>query len=234
MHLIRWIVLGLSGMALAGCSLFGRTWVEAPEAGMEKVVTQEHADGSKTTTAWKHTAKGSAMSTTDPKQAKTSPVSVTEAGASVGKSTFAFDLNGSGMTVLYVVCGIIFAAGVVLGICFGWKLGLIVCGSAIALLGCVAMFQAYPWLMVVPLAGLVAAGGYVLYRAWRGQSVQQTLQTVVSAVEIAPVAASAAVKDRVSALSGPNTDAVTADVREAKSAPEVRASIAAATASPAG
>ena len=102
-----------------------------------------------------------------------------------------------GVRILYVLGGVGILAGAVLGYVIAVRLGLMVGLAGVACIALATVAEMYPWLLLAPVALLVIAGGWLLWRAWDAQQKDTALRAVVKGVERAGGQAARRVKDAV-------------------------------------
>jgi len=143
-----------------------------------KVVTETTT----TTEAQGPTSTGAATKTWTPPK-----MTVNSNGAEIGEGggTF-FDVASiqaaaMNMRFLYMIGGIAILAGAVLGFFVNWKLGSALAAGGAVLIGLTSMVSAYPWILIVPLVMLVAAGIWIVIDMRRGKRHSKALTTLVDA-----------------------------------------------------
>ena len=247
---MRAIAIGLLAAVavawVAGCQAT-RTETKPAEVGLKHVKSTIYPDGTIERNERSSIAKGDSIKTADPLKAASAAVVKANqkqasgggeqaATAGGGEAEFAM---GTKITVLYVGCGLLFAAGVGLWL---WKKNLIlalqVCGAAVAGAGAVRFYEQYPW-AILPFAVIGLTVGVYVFWQWHATqkllaTAEKTERAVVLAVEQARPAAQADVKSKIAGVAGRDAEVVKARITQVKARPDVQpvvAGVAAARAS---
>ncbi len=134
-------------------------------------------------TLWEVSAVGPSVTGDAIKSIRTGAVSASPDGANTAGMKFKGLGRLSSMVPLYIFGGLAVLAGLGLGRWIGWGAGFTIAGAGIALIAAVRLMDAYPWVLLIPVALAMAFVVYVLYALARGKSLKQALSAVASAVE---------------------------------------------------
>jgi hypothetical protein len=206
---------------------FGEKSIKAPPGSTVKVQFNE-AERKPTTVAKRTdravgTGSGYSSATEGVKADTTAPnVSLTSEGGMMSTGgTFDFSAKAlaKGPTVLYVVGGIAILVGLVIAIAlkqYVW--GGALAGGGLVLIGVAVLFESYPWVVFIGLAAVIGVAVWYVLRVRGNAQAGATLQTVIQAVEAAPAAAAATVKNAIAAYASHKglADTVKAVITKAK------------------
>jgi len=139
-----------------------------------------------------------------------------EAGAG-GISYQGFDITANlGTRPLYIMGGVAILAGVIVGWLAGWGLGAAIAGAGVGLIATARLFDAYPWVALVPVGMGVIAGLIALYSLWRGKRARNLNQHIVESVEAMTPDTAAAVKQSIKPQNKKQAQKVKSEVQRVK------------------
>jgi len=119
-----------------------------------------------------------------------------------------------GPTLLIIIGGLMLAAGIIVAVWAGrWVLGLAVAGAGMALAMTGVLFEMYPWVVLIAVAGVLGVGIWWLIDSKGLLKTKTALTAVVGAIEANPTV-KAAVGDAAAALNAESDIRTT--IRKAK------------------
>ncbi|HUX03258.1 MAG TPA: hypothetical protein VMY35_20030 [Phycisphaerae bacterium] len=124
------------------------------------------------------------------------------------------DVIRRGPTLLIIMGGLMLAAGIIVAVWAGrWVLGLAVAGAGLAMAMTGVLFEMYPWVVLIALAGVLGVGIWWLIDSKGLLKTKTALIAVVGAIEANPTV-KAAVGDAAAALNAESDIRTT--IRKAK------------------
>lgn len=222
MRKISGLILGLWLVVVLPPLLFGCKNAEVSPSSAEATVETETTapDGTVTKETRRLSTTGPGFKGESAKDLKLEGVWVEHPGMRAGSGGIryeGFDLTANlGTRPLYIMGGVAILAGVLIGWLAGWGLGAAIAGAGVGLIATARLFDAYPWVALVPVGLGLVAGCVALYQLWRGKSARNLNQHLVTVLEELPDEAADRVKARIKPKQAKQARKVKAEVQRVK------------------